>query len=160
MHCYLNIHLHYYLLLKYTAVFQKKVNISKKCLSKRMVTALMHVNDLSLTSSSITLNLNSRYIKERKWTFRKASLKSLLKPTAIKKVPSFLKASTEIDAVTAAPGFTAVLSQRYGGLLASFLKLFRCGKLAAAVETGGVMRKMRCQSCRKQLKLVIFSNGY
>lgn len=87
-------------------------------------------------------------------------MKSLLKPTAVKKGQQQMEASTEIHAVTAAPGLTAVVPQRYGGLLASLLKLFRCGKLAVAVETGGVMRKMRYQSCGKQLKPVIFSNGY
>lgn len=58
-----------------------------------------------------------------------------------------MKTSAYIRAVAIAPGFVVVLPQCYGGLLVSFLKLFRCGKkLAVAVETGGVKRKMRYQS--------------
>lgn len=72
-----------------------------------------------------------------------------------------METRAEIHAVAIAPGFIVVVPQRYSGLIVSFLKLFRCGKkLAVAVATGGVKRKMRYQSWRKQSKLVIFSNDY
>lgn len=79
--------------------------------------------------------------------FSKASLKPLLKATTVKKILQQMETRAEIHAVAIAPGFIVVVPQRYSGLIVSFLKLFRCGKkLAVAVATGGVKRKMRYQS--------------
>lgn len=103
---------------------------------------LMHENDSSLTFSAKILKLNSSYL------FFKNKFETPIKShNSQKKRLQQMKTRAEIHAVAIAPGFIVVLPQCYSGLLVSFLKLFRCGKkLAVAVETGGIKRKMRYQS--------------